>query len=480
MKNICLLQFLLLLSLSLTAQTTSQLHGKVTCDGKGVPGVVVTDGTDCVLTDAQGAYHLEAKRGVRFVYLTTPAGYLVPCREKTIPLFYQPVDAAHPKSEYNFELMKNTQDDEHHIFAVQADVQVTSEEELHGYGKYLEDLNAYLADYRGKQEVFSIDCGDIVGDSPQLFPSYIRTVSALNLPVFRTIGNHDMTYGGRTFEYSYRTFEEYFGPIYYSFNKGKAHYVVLNNCFYVNRDYQYIGYIDERTFAWLEQDLAFVPKESPVFVIVHIPTSLTPKLQWNTLLQDETSNASGLYDLLKGYNAHIISGHTHFNQNVCFNDQLMEHNTAAVCGIWWKADVCMDGTPVGYGIYEVNGTDIKWLYKSAGHPADYQFRTYAAGSSDEYPSDIIANVWNWDPLWKVEWYEDGKQMGEMTRFTGYDPEAKAICSDKKRVVYDWISPIRTEHIFRATPKNAKARIEVRVTDRFGRIYKQQVSSNSKM
>ncbi|SPU30120.1 Predicted phosphohydrolases [Bacteroides thetaiotaomicron] len=50
-----------------------------------------------------------------------------------------------------------------------------------------------------------------------------------------------MTYGGRTFEYSYRTFESYFGPIYYSFNKGKAHYIVLDNCFYVNRDYQYIG-----------------------------------------------------------------------------------------------------------------------------------------------------------------------------------------------------------------------------------------------
>lgn len=152
----------------------------------------------------------------------------------------------------------------------------------------------------------------------------------------------------------------------------------------------------------------------------------------------------------------------------------MEHNTAAVCGIWWKADICMDGTPSGYGVYEVNGTDVKWFYKSAGHSADYQFRVYPAGSDEEYPSDIIANVWNWDDLWKVEWYENGKRMGEMTHYTGYDPEAKAICADKKRVEYDWISPIQTEHIFRATPKNAKAHIEVRVTDRFGRIYKQSL------
>lgn len=117
-----------------------------------------------------------------------------------------------------------------------------------------------------------------MGDSPQLFPSYIQTVSSLDLPVFRAIGNHDMTYGGRTFEYSYHTFEQYFGPVYYSFNKGKAHYIVLNNCFYVNRDYQYIGYIDERTFTWLEQDLAFVPEGSPVFVVVHTLLASPPTM----------------------------------------------------------------------------------------------------------------------------------------------------------------------------------------------------------
>ena len=271
---------------------------------------------------------------------------------------------------------------------------------------------------------------------------------------------------------AYRTFEDYFGPIYYSFNRGKAHYIVLDNCFYVNRDYQYIGYIDERTFAWLEQDLRFVAKGSPVFVVVHIPTSLTPKLQWNALLQDETSNASGLYRMLEGYDAHIISGHTHFNLNVCFNDSLMEHNTAAVCGIWWKADICMDGTPAGYGVYEVDGTDVKWYYKSAGQSKDYQFRAYPVGASREYPKDIIANVWNWDEKWKVEWYEDGKRMGEMTRFTGYDPDAEAICSDKERVQYDWISPVQTSHLFRATPRSKTSKVEIKVTDRFGNVFSQ--------
>ena len=43
-----------------------------------------------------------------------------------------------------------------------------------------------------------------------------------------------------------------------------------------------------------------------------------------------TSNVRGLFDLLEGRQAHLITGHTHFNHNVVFSDSLMEHNTAAV------------------------------------------------------------------------------------------------------------------------------------------------------
>lgn len=455
-------------------RTTHDLKGRVMCEGRGVPGVVVTDGVDCVLTDEEGAYWLEGKRDVRHVYLSTPAGYLTACREKTIPQFYQRVNQTQPKESYDFELIKNKQDDTKHIFTVQTDVQATSMNDIRGYADFLKDMNAYLADYRGKREMFSIDCGDIVGDSPHLFPAYIDTVSALDLPIYRSIGNHDMTYGGRTFEYSYSKFEELFGPIYYSFNKGKAHYIVIDNCFYVNRDRQYIGYIDERTFQWLEQDLAFVPKEHVIFVVVHIPTSLNKELPWNTFSGGETTNAKSLYALLEEHQAHIISGDTHFNHNVCFKDNLMEHNTAAVCGIWWRANVCMDGTPVGYGVYTVDGTEVSWIYKSVGYPVNYQFRAYSIGNSEEFSQDIIANVWNWDELWHVEWLEDGEIMGEMMHFTGYDPMAYAICNNKQQVLYDWISPVRTQHLFRATPKNPEAHLEIQVTDRFGNIYKQNV------
>lgn len=475
--KIYLLQFFLLMGLGLNLQAqipSNPIRGKVTCNGTGVPGVVVTDGIDCVLTDQQGQYTLPPNRDVRFIYLSTPSGYL-PKTEQTIPLFYQKLNPA-KQDIYDFELVRNPQNEINHLFLVQADAQVTSEDDVKAYAKYLQDMKEYIRPYMGKKEVFGIDCGDIVGDTPSLYPSYIDTVSSLEIPIYRAIGNHDMTYGGRTFEYSYRTFESYFGPIYYSLNKGNAHYIVLDNCFYVNRDYQYIGYIDERTFQWLEKDLSYVPKDKLVFVVMHIPSSLQKKLRYNTLDQDETVNTAALYKLLEGYNAHIISGHTHFNVNVCFNDSLMEHNTAAVCGTWWRADINVDGTPRGYGVYEVDGNQVKWLYKSAGYPKEHQLHVYQAGSSDEYPSDIIANVWNWDEQWKVEWYENGKRMGEMQRYKGYDPAAKAICSDKEKVKYEWISPVLTEHLFHATPRNKNAKIEVKVTDRFGNVYTEAVEN----
>ncbi|MCS2517767.1 calcineurin-like phosphoesterase C-terminal domain-containing protein [Bacteroides thetaiotaomicron] len=75
---------------------------------------------------------------------------------------------------------------------------------------------------------------------------------------------------------------------------------------------------------------------------------------------------------------------------------------------------------------------MKWYYKSAGHPKDYQFRSSAAGTSKEFPKDIIANLWNWDKNWKVEWLENGKVMGTMTQYTGVDPYAHQVCTDKKK------------------------------------------------
>ncbi len=469
---ICTLNMLLF---GLCACPTGKLKGVVGSEGVMLPGVMVTNGYDCVTTDQNGYYELPFHPNTQYVYVTTPAGYL-PQNQGSTPIYYQSIIGG--QDTYDFVLVKNSKTDDKHLFFVQADVQLTKKAELKGYEKHLDDMKQYLKDNENGRDAFVLDCGDIVGNVLTLFTPYAKTSEKLGLPFYRAIGNHDMEYGVRSHEHSYSSFEKSFGPIYYSFNRGKAHYIVLNNCFYINRDYRYIGYIDERTLQWIENDLSYVPSDHLVFVVMHIPTSSTKKLEFNALLPDETSNAASLFKLLKGHDSHIITGHSHFNWNVIFNDKLMEHNTAAACGSWWKADICTDGTPAGYGIYEVDGNQLKWLYKGVGLSADHQYRAYPVGSSKQYPDDIIANVWNWDELWDVSWYENGKKMGKMIQFIGYDPLAETVCSDREKMEYDWITPTTTEHLFRATPKNKNAKIEIVVTDRFGHIYRQQVKTQN--
>lgn len=447
------------------------LHGKVSCKGKGLANVMVTDGSICINTNERGEYSFQSVNKDGFVYISIPAGYVTDVEKGTIPLFYKKIEQ--DQDVYNFELIKNPKEDTRHTFFVHADVQVTALSDLEKYKSIVSDCKQLMRDYCS-HDTFGVDCGDIVGDSPFLFPEYINTIKEIGYPVFRAIGNHDMDYYGRSHETSDHTFSNYFGPTHYSYNKGNAHYIIVNNNFYIGRDYFYMGYIDEKTFTWLEQDLANVPKGSLVFLIMHIPGRLKDKqtqFQYNyDLIADQTINFGALSEMMKSYQAHIISGHMHYNLNIEHSPNLIEHNTAAICGTWWRGEICLDGTPQGYAIYEVDGNDVKWYYKGSEYKKEYQFRGYPVGTSAEYPFDIIVNVWNYDPKWKVEWLENGKLMGSLQKYTGFDPDAQILCADKKKVVYDWILPIKNEHMFRAKPQNPKAKIEVRVTDRFGQVY----------
>ena len=456
---------------TITLAVAAEVKGSVcTTEGNGIEGVVVTDGYNFAQTDQQGNFTIEVDRRARHIYISTPSGYLVE-NKGSIPQFFLPVSDS--TKSYDFTLTENPNDDTRHTFFATADVQATSKEDIARYATIAEDMGALAKSVGG--DYFSVDCGDIVGDSPWLYPHYLEVADAVGIPVWRILGNHDMNYYGKCFETSYKTFEDIFAPNYYSMNRGKAHYIFLNNNFYVGREYFYMGYYTEALLEWLEKDLSYVPEDGLVFVIQHIPARLSPEqapFEYNGfVIAEQTTNAGALFELLKGHKkSHIISGHMHYNLNLEHVEGPMEHNSGSVCGTWWRGDVCLDGTPMGYGVYEVDGTDVSWYYKASGREKEYQLRAYKPGSKADQPSAVVANVWNYDSKWSVELYEDGKKTADMTQFEGYDRAAYELCSDKEKVVYAWISPVPTSHLFWAEPKNPNAKIEVRVTDRFGRTY----------
>ena len=469
--SILLTALLLFLSFFLPATiTAATVEGKVTSEGKGLPNIVVTDGYQCVLTGKDGSFRLTPHQEAKFIYISTPAGYL-PAEEMQVPRFYIPIEEG--RKRYDFSLRKNPVDDSRQLLLVTADPQFHKEENIVRYAGVVDDMLQLKEEYPDR-DILGLDCGDLVGDKPELYPLYIEQLHRTGIPFYRMPGNHDLQFGGRSTETSTQRYEKSFGPDHYSFNRGEVHYVVLNNVFYMGRDYFYMGYIDEKTFAWLEEDLAQVPVGSILIVSMHIPGRLDEEMQsfqYNSnTISAQTINFSSLIEMLQPYKVHLFTGHMHYNRNMIHSGNLYEHNTGAVSGAWWQGDYCLDGTPMGYGVYEIDGSEVTWYFKSVGEERDHQMRVYAPNSTNRYGNDVVANIWNWDKNWKVEWQEDGVEMGAMTRFEGLDPEVEKAYSDKEKLEFSWIAPVLTDHLFRATPQNKDAEIKIIAKDTFGNVY----------
>jgi hypothetical protein len=316
--------------------------------------------------------------------------------------------------------------------------------------------------------LFGVAAGDIMYDSLQFFPEYERAVSKMGIPCFQVVGNHDVDNEARTDDASVETFNGHFGPAYYSFNRGEVHYVVLDDVFWFGR---YMGYIDQMQLDWLESDLSFVGHGSPVVVFVHIPTFNRNHVRHGKKYPDNAvvvTNRALLYRLLEPFDAYIICGHMH--QSEYLKDGGAEiHICGALCGAWWTGPVCEDGTPKGYAIYEVNGREITWRYKSLGMDIDHQMRLYPPGSDDVYPEHAIANIWSADQHWKVYWYEDGVKKGYMQRRVGMDPLAERLYrGNSLPIKHPWAEAAITDHLFYAKPSPGAKKITVEATDRWGR------------
>ncbi|MCM1449805.1 MAG: calcineurin-like phosphoesterase family protein [Clostridiales bacterium] len=463
----------------LTSLAGAKLSGRVISDGKGVAGVPVTDGTTIVTTDSKGNYKLEAASDAKYVYITLPDGYVVPMQGGTPVLYAEIQPDKGDKFKHDFNLVKSDRDMTDHILFVMADPQVYFDPNMAEVEKAaLEMKHTMATDYSG-QEAVGILVGDIVGqinEGEHFFPWMIEDIAKCGFPYFYVCGNHDIEMDVPTNEQSRKSFNSYFGPTYYSFNRGKVHYVVLDDVFWMGR--YYAGYLTQQQLDWLKQDLALVPEGSTVIVSMHIPcySRQARHGEWGKESYHKVlSNRQELFKMLKPYNAHLMTGHEHYNENYILADNLYEHCHAPLSTLFWCAPWAMDGTPGGYAVYEIKGDKLNWYYKSVGRPKDYQFELYAPGLSREHPEAVVANVWNVDSSWKVEWLENGVLKGNMTRFSGYDPNIYKDVSDHgKDYAFPYVGSDITEHLFYAVPEHGNSLITVRCTDHNGNVYTQSI------
>ncbi len=482
MKKIISLIITLPIAVSAFGAHSIDFSGSVKADGKGVAGVPVTDGRQIVLTDAKGNYRMTSDGDTKFVYITQPDGYVVPM-ENRVQSFYREVPAdAGNKMKIDFTLIPDTTDSSNHVLFVWADPQVYFEKEMPEVYKASAEMKDMMNGQYAGQSAVGILVGDIVGHYNSKVDFYDLVIDAANaseVPFYYVCGNHDIELDVRSNELSRKKFNQYYGPAYYSFNKGGVHYVVLDNVFWMGR--YYAGYYPEEQLQWLEQDLKNVPEGSTVVVSQHIPCySREARVkQWNKEDPKKiVSNRQTLFNMLKPYDAHIMSGHEHYSENYVLGDKLFEHVHAPLSTLFWLTPWAWDGTPGGYMVYEIKDGKIdNWYYKSVGDPADYQFQLYGPGESREHPEAVVANVWNYDSTWKVKWFENGEEKGEMTRFTGYDPQVfNYVVEYGNRFHHPGQGAGHTEHLFYAVPSDPSSDIRVEVTDHNGNVYVQDLKN----
>jgi hypothetical protein len=486
--------------------------GKVTCDGVGLAGITVSDGIEVTTTDAEGNYSLQSKKKYGYVFISIPSGYEAPL-SGNVPQFFKRFtstdESVAETANFELEAVDNTK----HAVIAMADFHLVNKyNDLELFDQYAKDINATAKQLEDEgYKVYGVSLGDEGWDKhweeSQFFLTDVyKKLQILDMPFFHCMGNNDNLLKKTDFD-AEKAWMEACGPVYYSFNIGGMHYVVLDNIVESEKDGYFtesFSVIDEE-MEWLKKDLAHVADKSrPLFIIMHAPLYKAPNLTNTEFFMD---GGQEFVDALKDFsNVHILSGHKHCNYNVK-EGNIYEHNTGAICGTKWETqkyagiNLGYDGAPGGYAIYKSDDANsVNWYYKAEEYDKDFQFRaydlnntyidaaTYAPEKKDEVSevlngydkaktdNEVMVYVWNYDPSWTISITQDGEEL-EVTRVNTVDPLhilAYDAPATKDGKLNSKLQTKKSANFFKATAKDATSTIHIKVTDAFNNVYEQDL------
>ena len=226
------------------------IHGRVTTGGRGLGRVVVSDGLQCVRTDATGAFSMSRREGARFVSVSVPCGY-------QMKNWYRRIDAA---ASYEFSLERLATGKANcgcrFVHIADSEISDTGMENR----KWIEEVRRIAV---AEKCAFIVHTGDICYLRGMQAHAELMTTETMDLPVLYCLGNHDCVVG----DYGEQAFEKLFGPCRYSFNAGGIHFLVV----LMTEGWDYKpGYDEDELADWLRADLALIKPSQPVMVFSHM------------------------------------------------------------------------------------------------------------------------------------------------------------------------------------------------------------------
>lgn len=499
------------------------VYGIVSSAGVGVENVVVSDGAEVTVTNEKGIYQLKSAKKWGYVFISVPSGYEVPS-VGVLPQFHRALkNSADVVERADFKLEKVDGQDSYKIFML-GDMHLANRTgDLGQFAQFTSDLTDYMTRHKG-EKMYALTLGDMTWDlywysNSYYFPQYLNTVNSQikNLQIFHTMGNHDNDFQTRSDYDAAVKYVDQICPTYYSFNIGKVHYVVMDDIDCSSYDgtesRNYVKSLSAEQLDWLAKDLSHVAKTTPVVVAMHAqvfyPTTSGFKIDHDQV------NTLRLFDILDGYTVRFVTGHTHKLFNVTPDAPIVdghnfrEYNSGSVCASWWWSGnltpgihIGTDGTPGGYGIWDVTGTDFQCLYKSTGWPEEYQFRSYDLNNvhfsmadvplmpSDisasvknaymqyvnAYPqnndNEVLINIWNWNSDWTLSVVDEKRKTLPYTEVWAYDPLHIAALSVKrfnnaKLTQTPLFITDKFTHFFKVKADDADTDLVITVKDEFG-------------
>lgn len=272
---------------------------------------------------------------------------------------------------------KSVVEDNNFSFVFMTDIHITPEfNATEGLLQAIDTINKIAPDFvlTGGDNIMDA-LGQTYSRADSLYNLYEETVGNLEMPVYNTMGNHEVfglyEQSGISQdhkEYGKKLYENRLAKRYYSFDHKNWHFIVIDGIEFTDNR-RYFGKVDSIQVEWLKQDLEKVGKNKPVVISTHIPLlsvgmqimkGPTEPFAKNTII----NNANEIREILEQYNVKLVlQGHLHFLEDVNYNG-IHYITGGAISSGWWKE--ARLGMEEGFLKIDISGEEFEWEYVDFG------------------------------------------------------------------------------------------------------------------